>query len=122
MARDRQRTRGDRAGPVRKRVRLNAPFTQLGQRLRSAPRAVPPPRPRSLAAAPPAPDEGAVFAHAMEGVVRLGDDRGNRIEGPRPAGATRRPVSEEAEALAVLSDLIAGSARVDSADTREYAE
>src|SRR5881296_2850383 len=122
MARDRQRTRSDRAGAVPKRVRLNAPFTQLGQRLRSAPRAVPPPRPRSLATAPPAPDEGTLFAHAMEGVVRLGDDRRNRIEGPRPAGAARRPVSEEAEALALLSDLIAGSARFDIADTREYVE
>ena len=103
-------------------MRLNAPFTQLGQRLRSAPRAVPPPRPRSLATAPPPPDEGTLFAHAMEGVVRLGDDRRNRIEGPRPAGAARRPVSEEAEALALLSDLIAGSARFDVADTREYVE
>src|SRR3989442_2729246 len=122
MARDRQRTRSDRAGQVPKRVRLNAPFTQLGKRLRSAPRTAPPRRPRSLAAAPPAPDEGALFAHAMEGVVRLGDDRGNRIEGPRPAGAARRPVSEEAEALALLSDLIAGSARFDITDTREYVE
>src|SRR5204863_8307692 len=108
--------------PVPKRVRLNAPFTQLGQRLRSTPRAVPPPRPRSLVTAPPAPDEGTLFAHAMEGVVRLGDDRRDRIEGPRPAGAARRPVSEGAEALALLSDLIAGSARFDIADTREYVE
>ena len=68
------------------------------------------------------PDEGVLFAHAMEGVARLGDDRGNRIEGPRPAGASRRPVSEEAEALALLSDLVTGAARFDIADTREYIE
>ncbi len=122
VARDRQRTRSDRAVSVPKRVRLNAPFTQLGQRLRGAPRAVPPPRPRSVAAAPTVPDEGVLFAHAMEGVARLGDDRGNRIEGPRPAGASRRPVSEEAEALALLSDLVTGAARFDIADTREYIE
>src|SRR5205823_6210980 len=103
-------------------VRLNAPSPQLGQRLRGAPRAVPPPRPRSVAAAPPVPDEGVLFAHAMEGVARLGDDRGNRIEGPRPAGASRRPVSEEAEALALLPDLVTGAARFDIADTREYIE
>jgi len=122
VARDRQRTRGNRAAPAPTRVRLNAPFAQLGQRLRPAPRAVPPPRPRSPAPAPPQPDEGALFANAMDGVVRLGDDRRNRIEGPRPAGTARRPVSEEAEALALLSDLIAGSARFDITDTREYVE
>src|SRR5439155_176890 len=38
------------------------------------------------------------------------------------AGAARRPVSEEAEALALLSDLVAGSACFDVADTREYVE
>src|SRR2546428_13146632 len=122
MARDRQRTRGNRAGPAPVRVRLTAPFAQLGKRLPPAPRAMPPPRPRSPAAAPPRPEDGALFANAMAGVVRLGDDRRNRIEGPRPAGATRRPVSEEAEALALLSDLIAGSARFDVTDTREYVE
>ena len=123
MARGRQRSKGDRAKPVATRVRLNAPFAQLGQRLRSAPRPVPPPAARRVAASAPAvPDEGTLFVHAMDGVVRLGDDRQNRIAGPPPAAEGRRPISEEAEALMVLSDLIAGSARFDIADTREYVE
>ena len=75
MARGRQRSKGDRAKPVATRVRLNAPFAQLGQRLRSAPRPVPPPAARRVAASAPAvPDEGTLFVHAMDGVVRLGDD------------------------------------------------
>jgi len=117
MARGRARSR-DRAKPAAARVRLNAPFAKLGQRLRSAP---PPPRARAAVAPAPVPDERVLFADAMNGVVRL-DDRGNRIAGPAPAAAGRRPVSEEAEALAVLSDLIAGAAHFDITDTREYVE
>src|SRR5206468_4154134 len=42
--------------------------------------------------------------------------------GPAPAGAARTPVSEEAEALAALSDLTRGATRFDITDTREYVE
>ena len=63
----------------------------------------------------------ALVPHLQHDRIQV-HDRPDRIEGPRPAGAARRPVSEEAEALALLSDLIAGSARFDIADTREYVE
>jgi DNA-nicking Smr family endonuclease len=58
----------------------------------------------------------------MKGVVPLRHGPDARVEGPRPATVARTPVSEEAEALAALSDLVEGSARFDISDTREYVE
>jgi DNA-nicking Smr family endonuclease len=89
---------------------LNTPFAGLGKRLRPAP---PRPAPRA--------EEPDLFAHAMEGVVPLPRERA-RVEAPAPAGAVRPPVSEEAEALAALSDLASGATRFDVTDTREYVE
>jgi DNA-nicking Smr family endonuclease len=97
---------------------LNAPFADLGRllRARSAPAA-----PRPAAAAPTA-DEGGLFASAMEGVLPLPAGTRARIDRPAPAVGGRRPISEEAEALAVLSDMVTGVARFDVSDTREYVE
>jgi DNA-nicking Smr family endonuclease len=58
----------------------------------------------------------------MRDVVPLRHGPDARVEVPRPARAGRRPVSEEAEALAMLSDLVEGAARFDISDTREYVE
>jgi DNA-nicking Smr family endonuclease len=106
--------RSREGGEAHRRAALNAPFADLKKRLKARPApAAPPPRP-----ARPEPD---VFATAMEGVVPLA--RGHdRIDGPSPAGRGRPPVSEEAEALAALSDLVQGTARFDITDTREYVE
>jgi len=96
---------------------LNAPFADL-HRLRAAIQAAPP-----RSAAPPAPsDDTRLFASAMEGVVRLPEGVRTRIDRPPPAAGARRPVSEEAEALAALSDIVTGTARFDVSDTREYIE
>lgn len=57
----------------------------------------------------------------MSGVVPL--PRANtRIDGPAPAAGHGRPVSEEAEALVALSDLVTGVTHFDITDTREYVE
>jgi DNA-nicking Smr family endonuclease len=111
MAR-RERPAGGVRGP--ERTPLNAPFADLKMRLR----AVAPP------AASPAPPDAAptLFARAMEGVVPLPRGGGARIDGPAPAATVRPPVSEEAEALAALSDLVRGEARFEVGDTREYVE
>ena len=95
---------------------LNAPFADLGKRVRVP--TVPPPRvaPKSVPV-----DEPNAFASAMEGVVPLGGSRA-RVDPPRPAGGPRAPVSEEAEALAALSELVNGGAGFDVSDTREYVE
>ena len=113
------RRRGRGAGDERARDQggkaLNAPFADLGKQLRALPKPAPPrPAPRA--------EEPDLFAHAMEGVVPLPRERAARVDGPAPAGAARPPVSEEAEALAALSDLARGAARFDISDTREYVE
>jgi DNA-nicking Smr family endonuclease len=58
----------------------------------------------------------------MEGVVPLVHGPDGRVDGPRPADPPRPPVSEEAEALAALSDLVGGTARFDITESREYVE
>jgi len=98
---------------------LNAPFAGLGKRLQAQARSAPP-RPKKPPAPPP--DEPDPFARAMAGVVPLARAGDRRVDLPPPAGAGRRPVSEEAEALAALSDLVEGGTRFDVTDTREYVE
>ena len=113
--RRRGRGAGDERARDRGRKALNAPFADLGRRLRTVPKPAPPrPLPRA--------EEPDLFAHAMEGVAPLPREGAARIEGPAPAGAARPPVGEEAEALAALSDLARGAARFDISDTREYVE
>lgn len=97
---------------------LNAPFADLGRRLRLRPKPPPPPAPPPAPREEPEPD---LFARAMAGVRRL-PDGGGRVEGPPPASGPRQPVGEEAEALAELSDLVRGETRFDVSDTREYVE
>src|SRR4029453_5093689 len=101
-------------------VPLNAPFREFRKRWRGRP--APPPKPSPAAKAPPpAAHEVDLFASAVAAVGPL--PRGpDRIGGPAPADGHRRPVSEEAEALAELSDLVTGGARFDITDPREYGE
>jgi len=105
--------------------RLNSPFRDLKQRLRAAPPKAPPPPPPKPAAAPspPAPvDDPTLFARAMAGVKALPHGPDERVgNAPRPARPPD-PNSEEAEALAVLSDLVSGTAAFDISDTDEYVE
>jgi len=108
-------TSDERAQGRRALNALNTPFAGLGKQLRALPKPAPPrPAPRA--------EEPDLFAHAMEGVVPLPRERAARVDGPAPAGAARTPVSEEAEALAALSDLTRGATRFDITDTREYVE
>jgi DNA-nicking Smr family endonuclease len=113
---------------------LNAPFRELRKHLaqRPAPAPVPPPALEKAAqppapsvaapAAPPPPDEAALFAHAMSGVRPLPATSRERIDRPPPTADPPTPISEEAEALAALSDLVTGTTRFDVTDTREYVE
>ena len=57
----------------------------------------------------------------MDGVVPVQKGAG-RVVAPAPVVSPRRPVSEEAEALAALADLVSGEADFDVTDTREYIE
>src|SRR5262249_36720651 len=89
------------------------------------PPAVSPPSP-AAAAVPSHPvrdvDDASLFASAMDGVSRIAVRPDDRLG----AGAARIPprvrTDEETEALAVLSDLIAGTGAFDITETREYLE
>ncbi|MBI3770963.1 MAG: Smr/MutS family protein [Deltaproteobacteria bacterium] len=66
-------------------------------------------------------DDHAFFERAMADVRRLQVD--GRVDAPPPALHVRRaPVSEEAEALVALSDLVAGTGAFDVSDSAEYVE
>jgi DNA-nicking Smr family endonuclease len=71
---------------------------------------------------PPVVDEATLFRRAMQGVDRLDPSARTRVEGPAPAAEPRPPVSEDAEALAALSDLVDGTSAFDITETREYVE
>ncbi len=95
------------------------PFAELRRHVRARAAASPrPPAPAALATA----DEPALFARAMADVVPLAPEARARVDRPPPAVPARPRVSEEAEALAALSDLVAGVARFDVTETREYVE
>src|SRR5262245_58939752 len=97
---------------------LNSPFADLGKRMRLRPPPPPPPAPAPRRPVENVAEEPDLFARAMEGVRPL--PRRTRLDGPMPASPPRPRVSEEAEALAELSDLVRGDAHFDVADTREY--
>jgi DNA-nicking Smr family endonuclease len=101
-----------------RKATLNAPFADLGRRIRAVAPPPPPPEPPRARQA----EQPNLFERAMEGVVPLRKGAGRRLDGPAPASVVRSPVSEEAEALATLSDLVRGEARFDVSDTREYVE
>ena len=115
MGRRSRRTERD-AGPDPERAALNTPFAELGRRLRPAAAKSHPPAPA------PRPAEPDPFAAAMQGVTPLPRDADARVERPGPAGQGRPPISEAAEALAALSDVVDGTAHFDISDTREYVE
>ena len=122
MAR-RGRSSDDLSGPPGRVPELNAPFKELRKRWKPPPAPPPVPKPvRSTVPRPAAANETDLFASAMAGVVPLPQHRRARIERPAPAEGHSHPVSEEAEALAALSDLVAGITRFDITDTREYVE
>ncbi len=75
-----------------------------------------------VAAAEPAPvlDDAAMFRQAVDGVRRLGDQRPARVV-PKPE-VTLEIVSEDAEVLAQLSDLVSGVGTFELTETEEYTE
>jgi DNA-nicking Smr family endonuclease len=104
---------------LRPKVPVATPPVARTARSRSAERADGPLRP-PLADADPESDDVS-FRAAMADVRPLAPD--SRIDAPPPALALRRaPVSEEAEALAALSDLVSGAAAFDVSDSMEYLE
>ena len=90
-------------------------------KLKAAP---PPPRTTSVsqipAPAPPQVDDETLFREAFEGVRPLGLPRAQRLAvAPQ---ARREIVSEDAEVLAELSDLVSGQGNFELTETEEYVE
>jgi len=77
-----------------------------------------PVKPARTAAA--AADDAAMFRWAMDGVTPMA----KRHEGrePEPVERTIVEVDEDAEALALLAELVAGDGTIDLSDTDEYVE
>jgi DNA-nicking Smr family endonuclease len=65
-------------------------------------------------------DDATMFRRAVDGVRRLGDQRPVRVV-PRPE-VTLEVVSEDAEVLAQLSDLVSGAGTFELNETEEYTE
>jgi DNA-nicking Smr family endonuclease len=78
-------------------------------------------RPATVAPSAEIEDAGASFAAAMADVRPLRRD--SRVDAPAPAAHRIRPViDDDAEALALLSDLVTGNGAFDISDSTEYVE
>jgi DNA-nicking Smr family endonuclease len=106
---------------------FTSPFKELGKLLRG--RQALKPSPAAVKEAPaPAPkpadtdqlDEAALLRQALEGVRPLTDAGPARM--PVQPPVSRTIVSEDAEVLARLSDLVSGEAPFDITETEEYTE
>jgi DNA-nicking Smr family endonuclease len=64
----------------------------------------------------------SLFQAAMSGVAPLDEQRRQRVATPLPASPAREVTHPDAEALAELCDLVAGSAPFDISDSDEYVE
>jgi DNA-nicking Smr family endonuclease len=77
--------------------------------------------PAALAEAEPMLDDATMFQRAVDGVRRLGGQGPVRVV-PRPEVAPLEIVSEDAEVLAQLSDLVSGTGKFELNETEEYVE
>ncbi|MGH7880600.1 MAG: Smr/MutS family protein [Candidatus Binataceae bacterium] len=111
--------------PAEPKPVFESPFKDLKKLLKGRPaRALPPPTVKPVAAptvpATPTLDDAALLAQALAGVRPLDGAAGGRIAiEPR---VTRAVVSEDAEVLAQLSDLVSGQAPFELIETDEYVE
>jgi len=106
---------------------LNRPFSALARIIRTAPPAPKPTAARTRVPAPSAAPAGAedeqdLLARAMDGVVPLSAQHRQRVAHAAPSSEPRPPLSDEAEGLAALAELVAGDVDFDVTDTREYVE
>ncbi len=70
----------------------------------------------------PTVDDADLFLSQVGDVRRLGARERQRVATPPPASAPRPMISDEAEALAELADLVTGKAPFDLSDSDEYVE
>lgn len=117
----------DRQREPREKPAFESPFKDLKKLLkrRAASPSAPSPSVKTPPArpAPPAPpaDEAALLRDALAGVRPLDPGAGRIANGP-PRGFVRTVVSEDAEVLAELSDLVSGQGSFELTETEEYVE
>ena len=103
---------------------FDSPFKDLKKLIKARPTPAPSPKPAPTRVIPepsaPAVDEATLLRQALDGVRRLDGLTGARVAvEPR---ITRNVVSEDAEVLAQLSDLVSGQAPFELTETEEYVE
>lgn len=85
--------------------------------------APPPPAPVPVKPSPPqTSDDVSLFLREMGDVVQLDAQERARVAGPPPASPARAMVSDDAEALAELSELVMGQGPFDISDSDEHLE
>jgi DNA-nicking Smr family endonuclease len=127
------RRSGDDSDQAPKQKAVNfSPFKDLKKMLADRageaaklPAAKPPvPKPVAKFSAPSPPaevvDEDAILREAYAGVCKFGNHSGNRM--PIVPEVRHTVISEEAEVLAALSDLVSGVGSFDLTETEEYIE
>lgn len=121
MRRRRQRSK---KGSHDEPVAAPASFTNRPFRALELPPPPTPVRPKALPVTAPAPDPGdeTLFATAMAGVRPLAAGQPAIVPPPRPPRRQRVVQDPDAEALAELSDLVAGVGAFDITDTTEFLE
>ncbi len=116
-----ERDRMARGGKEGRERPFNAPFRELGKRLKRThgeKAAAAPPKPSTHA---PAEDDRTLFEREMTGVTPIAGRGRRRVAPPRPV-TLPPPVDPDAEAYAALADLVSGNGAFDIADTDEYVE
>jgi DNA-nicking Smr family endonuclease len=119
--------------PKAEKPAFSSPFKDLKKLLSERPQPTSPAKPIELAkvaAAAATPitasepalvlDDATMFRQAVDGVRRLGDQRPARVV-PKPE-VILEIVSEDAEVLAQLSDLVSGAGTFELTETEEYTE
>ena len=118
----------ERVQPVAGKPGFTSPFKDLKLMLRERAAALPPvpqPLPAKIKAPPPpravtAINEEELFREAFAGVRRLGNGRAERLVAA-PQHKTEI-VTEDAEVLAALSDLVSGQGKFELTESDEYVE
>jgi DNA-nicking Smr family endonuclease len=128
MAKNKRRARPRRANePKAEKSVFASPFKDLRRMLKDRPTAKGAAEGIRATVAPTTPespltalDDDTIFRQAVDGVRRLSDAGATRVV---PAlEMSREIVSEDAEVLAQLSDLVAGTAPFELTETEEYVE
>jgi len=123
MGRDRQQAPGASSTDA---ALAHRPFSALKQLVVAQPRraaaAVEAPKRAAPVPTQPPPDDASLFRQAVAGVKPLDPRERERVDTPPPAAPARTRTDPDAEALAELCDLVAGTTPFDLSDSDEYVE